>query len=333
MKRILLLGTGGTIASKGTQDGLAPQLTTDEILSYTPSIFAFCDVDAVQVCNIDSTNIQPYHWLAMAEAIRTRYGGYDGFVIAHGTDTMAYTAAALSYLIQDSPKPIVITGSQKPLVMEGSDSRSNLYNSFSYAASDLSAGVTIVFDGRVILGTRARKVRSKSFDAFMSINYPDLAAIQDGRILNYIRLPNDRPPAFYDTLSERVSLFKLIPGADADALAFMLGRSDAVIIESYGVGGIPQLGNARYLDVIAQSTRAGKTVVLTTQVQLEGSDIGVYQTGSSLKSSAGVLEAYDMTTEAVVTKLMWILGQTREAGRVRELFYTPVANDILYCGN
>ncbi len=333
MKRILLLGTGGTIASKGTQDGLAPQLTTDEILAHMPSILKFCNVDAVQVCNIDSTNIQPYHWLAMAEAIRTRYESYDGFVIAHGTDTMAYTAAALSYLIQDSPKPIVITGSQKPLVMEGSDSRSNLYNSFSYAASDFSAGVTIVFDGRVILGTRARKVRSKSFDAFMSINYPDLAAIQDGRVLSYIRLPNDRTPVFYDTLSERVSLFKLIPGADAEALAFMLGRSDAVIIESYGVGGIPQLGNARYLDVIAEATRAGKTVVLTTQVQLEGSDIGVYQTGSSLKSSAGVLEAYDMTTEAVVTKLMWIRGQTREGERVRALFYTPVANDILYCGN
>lgn len=329
MKRILMLGTGGTIASASTADGLVPQLSTDEILGAIPSIARLCHADALQVCNIDSTNILPSHWLLMEAAIEQNYDRYDGFVVCHGTDTMAYTAAALSYLVQGSPKPIVITGSQKPLNTENTDSRTNLYASFTYASSACASGVVIVFDGRVIPGTRARKVRSKSFDAFMSINYPELASVRDGRILSYITLPHADAPRFCRTLSDRVALLKLIPGTDPEVLDFLLSRSDAVIIESYGVGGLPQLGNDEYLARINRAAAAGKTIVMTTQVQLEGSDIGVYQVGHALKSFPNILEAYDMTTEAVVTKLMWILGQTHDPLTVRQMFYTPVAHDLL----
>ncbi|WP_303437331.1 asparaginase domain-containing protein, partial [uncultured Oscillibacter sp.] len=115
MKKILLIGTGGTIASEMTEGGLTPELTTEQLLSQVPAISGICGVECIQLLNLDSTNITPGHWQMMARCVRTHYGEYDGFVITHGTDTMAYTAAALSYLIQGSPKPIVLTGAQKPI--------------------------------------------------------------------------------------------------------------------------------------------------------------------------------------------------------------------------
>ena len=136
MKRILMIATGGTIASKRDVNGLKPLITSEEILSYVPDTREFCQTDTLQLFNIDSTNIQPMHWLAMANAIEERYMEYDGFVICHGTDTMAYTAAALSYLIQNSRKPIVITGAQKPIDMEITDAKTNLSDSLLFASHD-----------------------------------------------------------------------------------------------------------------------------------------------------------------------------------------------------
>ena len=155
MKKILLIGTGGTIASQVTHDGLAPELTTEQLLEHIPGISAICQVDCVQLLNLDSTNILPEHWMLMADCIRKNYHAYDGFVLTHGTDTMAYTAAALSYLIQGSPKPIVLTGAQKPIGFDNTDSKVNLLDAFRCASEDLP-GVSIVFNNQVILGTRAR---------------------------------------------------------------------------------------------------------------------------------------------------------------------------------
>ena len=330
MKKILMIGTGGTIASKVTENGLDPQLTSDEILKYIPTIADVCEVDTIQICNIDSTNISPDIWILMVETIRDNYAAYDGFVVTHGTDTMAYTAAALSYLIQHSPKPIVVTGAQKPINVEVTDSKTNLFDSFLYAASDKASGVQIVFNGKVILGTRARKTHSKSLQAFSSINYPYLAIIQDSHLIQYITTEKAAEPIFYDKLDAKVGLFKLTPGADADILSYMLEKNDAVIVESYGVGGIPSLPQYRYYDVIQQWTEKGKTVVMTTQVPNEGSDMTIYKVGNQLKDKVSVLEAYEMTTEAVLCKLMWILGQTADPDEIKELFYTTVSNDILY---
>ena len=186
MKKILLIGTGGTIASDVTDSGLAPELTTEQLLSHIPGISDICGVDCLQLLNLDSTNMTPAHWLEIAACIRDHYGCYDGFVITHGTDTMAYTAAALSYLIQGSPKPIVLTGAQRPIGFDSTDSKTNLADAFRCAAEDLP-GVSIVFNSRVILGTRAKKTRSKSFQAFSSINHPELGVLRDGVLLRYIR--------------------------------------------------------------------------------------------------------------------------------------------------
>lgn len=329
MKHILMLGTGGTIACKRSDAGLKPVITSEEILSYVPDSKRYCDIDSLQVFNIDSTNMQPSHWLAVARAIEEHYDRYDGFVICHGTDTMAYTAAALSCLIQGSSKPIVLTGSQKPIQMEITDSKTNLLDSFAVACDGRIPGVTVVFGGAVIAGTRARKTYSKSYGAFSSINYPVLGVVQEGRLLPYLCPQAETQLAFYHDLETNVSLVKLIPGLSPDYLAFALEHSRGVLIESFGVGGVPDGEAGGYYDLIRRAEAQGKTVVLTTQVQNEGSDLGIYQVGHSLKADLGVMETYDMTLEMAVAKLMWALAQTKDPAEVTRYFYTPVANDIL----
>lgn len=327
MKKILLIGTGGTIASEITQDGLTPGLTTEQLLEHLPAVSEICEARCLQLLNLDSTNITPEHWLLMARCLEEQYDAFDGFVITHGTDTMAYTAAALSYLVQGSPKPIVLTGAQKPIGFDSTDSKINLTDAFRVAASGMP-GVSLVFNGKVILGTRAQKTHSKSFQAFSSINYPFLGVLRDGVLLPFIRQECGSRPLFFNALDDHVGLLKLIPGTDGALLDFQLERCDALIIESFGVGGLPEHGG--FYDSVRRGLERGKTIVLTTQVQNEGSDLTVYHVGAGLKKSLGVLEAYDMTTEAAVAKLMWILGQTRDKAEIGRLFYRPVAHDILW---
>ncbi len=329
MKKVLMLGTGGTIASDITGSGLMPVLTSQELIANVPEISQLCQVTCKQLFSIDSTNITPSHWLLLANAIRENFSKYDGFVIAHGTDTMAYTAAALSYLIQYSPKPIVLTGAQKPILFENTDSKTNLLDAFRVAVSDL-CGVLLVFNGRVILGTRARKTHTTSLQAFSSINYPALAVLQNGFLMEYIRPTALPAPIFYNKLREKVGLMKMIPGADCGLLSYLLEHNDAVIIESYGVGGLPSYQGSGFFDVIRKAIDEDKTIVMTTQVQNEGSNLAVYDVGFHLKNDLHLLEAYDMTTEAAVAKLMWILGQTDDAAEIRRLFCTPVSHDLLY---
>ena len=329
MKKILMLGTGGTIASELTPEGLAPELTPEQLLRFVPAISALAEVDCISLFNIDSTNITPRHWASLARALRENYDRYDGFVISHGTDTMAYTAAALSYLVQGAKKPIVLTGAQKPINYDSTDSRTNLTDAFVCACSEKVHGVCIVFSGRVILGTRARKTCSKSYTAFSSINYPDLGILLDHQLLTYIE-PDWLPePVFHEGLDRRVGLLKMVPGVDSALLDYMLDRSDALILECFGVGGLPSYEADDFFAAVRRHTEAGRFLVMTTQVQNEGSDLSVYQVGHRLKDDPHVLEAYDMTSEAALAKLMWILDRTRDAGEVSRLFYTPVAYDIL----
>ena len=327
-KRILLIGTGGTIASEMGENGLVPELTSDQLLRYIPDISQICQVECVQLFSLDSTNIMPKHWVEIANTLREQYERYDGFVISHGTDTMAYTAAALSYLVQGGPKPIVLTGAQKPIGFETTDSKQNLRDAFAVAASDM-AGVMLVFNGKVILGTRARKTRSKSFEAFSSINYPLLGMVQDGRLISYIHPESGERPVFYDRINRNVALLKLIPGLDCSAAKWFLEHNDALIMESFGVGGLPAYEAGDYYETVKAGLDAGKVVVMTTQVENEGSDLAVYHVGNTIKRNLPILEAYDMTTEAAVAKLMWILGKTTDQKEVEEQFYTSVACDIL----
>ena len=333
MKKILLIATGGTIASKSSEEGLTPLLSSQELLAHVPQVKEFCTVDTMQIMNIDSTNIQPEYWLDIANTIKEHYADYDGFVVCHGTDTMAYTTAALSYLIQNSPKPIVVTGAQKPIDMEITDAKTNLADRLLFASYDNAHGVCLVFDGKVIAGTRARKVRTKSYNAFESINYPYLATIHDGRIIQYIS--ESVPcayPAFYSAIDPMVCLLKMIPGMNPDVLTYMGEKYDAIIIESYGVGGIPSDEHRNFLNEVERIVSMGKIVVMTTQVMHEGSDMDVYAVGHVAKQRYGLMESFDMTLEAAVTKLMWILGQTNDPQKMKSMFYTTINRDILFQG-
>ena len=330
MKNILMIGTGGTIASEMTDDGLTPELTPEQLLRYVPAISGLCRVDCLSLFSIDSTNVTPAHWTRIAAALRENYARYDGFVISHGTDTMAYTAAALSYLVQGSGKPIILTGSQKPINYDSTDSKLNLMDAFVCACSEKLSGVNIVFNGRVILGTRARKTCSKSYAAFSSINYPYLATLQDHRLISYISPSSLPEPKFYDALDPNIGLIKMIPGTDFELLDFMLSRKDALIMECFGVGGLPCYGDESFFHAVRDWVQSGRVIIMTTQVPHEGSDMEVYQVGHRAKRELGLIEAYSMTSEAVVTKLMWILGQTDDYAQICRLFRTPVQKDQIY---
>ncbi len=331
MKRIMLIATGGTIASGYTEDGLAPKFKAAELLEYVEEYREFCSVEVLQPFNLDSTNVCGKHWLELAAIIEKHYEEFDGFVICHGTDTMAFTAAALSYLVQNSTRPIIITGSQKPINLPVTDARTNLLDSLRFASEPKAHGVNIVFGGNVIAGTRAKKERSKSYNAFSSINYPSVAVIRDGRIVFYI---DDKEKAeekvlFYHRLNQRVLLLKLVPGMDGSILDRLFDCYDGVIIEAFGVGGFPEYGTIPFYQEIRRWTDAGKIVMLATQVTHEGSDMELYQVGKAIKEDFNLMEAYDMTLEATVTKTMWAMGLASDAEEFRRLFYRTVNHDIL----
>lgn len=332
MKKILMIGTGGTIASKQTENGLAPGLTPEDILSYIPQVEHVCQVETMQVCNIDSTNVRPEHWKLMARAVEENYEKYDGFVICHGTDTLAYTAAALSYMIQNSPKPVVVTGAQKPINMDVTDAKTNLLDSFIYAADADSEDVSIVFDGKVIIGTRAKKERAKSYNAFSSINFPYPAVIQDGKLIRYIPpVRHQGQVRFYHEMKESVYVLKLVPGMQPGVLTQVLKNYDCVVIESFGVGGLPELITDEVYEGMPEWREKGKLIVMTTQVVNEGSNMTVYEVGKKVKRDFDLLEAYDMTLEATITKLMWLMAQKTESyGEIKRLFYKMINHDVLF---
>ena len=328
--RILLVATGGTIASAEDGNGLTPQLTGEQLAGYVPQAAELADIDIVQPMNIDSTNMRPADWQAIGDAILAQYEDYDGFVVLHGTDTMAYTAAALSYLIQDSPRPIVLTGSQQPMGSPFTDARINLDQSVLYATDPDSHDVAGVFGGKVVAGTRARKQRTMSFNAFTSVNYPELALIRNDRIIRTAPAGSGdaraaSEPRVYHDLDERVFVLKLTPEVNPSVFELLRRDYDAIILETFGVGGIPDTLH----DAIFGWVDSGRTLVVTTQVPEEGLDLGVYEVGRAYAEHPGILKGADMTCEALVAKTMWVLGQTREPERLRELFYRPVNCDRL----
>jgi L-asparaginase len=329
MKKILLIATGGTIASHLGANGLKPELSSEGLLSCVPEISRYCIAESMQIYNIDSTNVTPAHWLKLVETIKENYDKYDGFVVCHGTDTMAYTAAMLSYMIQHSPKPIVITGSQQPIEKEDTDGRINLRDSFLYASSDDAADVVIVFQGKVIAGTRAKKIRTKSYNAFESMDFPDLARIRDGKIISYIKTQKMASPEFFLDLNSKVGLLTVTPGMEGKILDAYFSVYDAVVLSGYGTGGIPEAEYYGFYKILDSWKDKGKTLAVTTQVQNEGIDMNVYEVGRGLKNRFDLLEGYAMTYEAIITKLMWILAQTSDKNEIKNLFYKTINYDLI----
>jgi L-asparaginase len=329
---ILLIATGGTIASSPGEHGLKPAILAHELLGAIPDIHLDGKLDGILLMNIDSSNMQPEAWCEIARAVNEHYDRYDGFIITHGTDTMAYTSAALSYILQDVDKPIVVTGSMLPLNTENSDAPRNLADSVTFVKEGIG-GVYIVFDGKVILGTRAVKLRSKSAHAFESINSPVFATIELETVRYNaadakprVRESTAKPVRLLDSLCPDVLLLKLYPGMKPELFDLIKPHYRGVIIESFGSGGIP-MEQRSLLPKIQELIDAGIAVVISTQCLEEGTDLSIYEVGKKTANLL-IISSGNMNTEAIVPKLMWALGQTDELAEVKVYMETPIARDI-----
>lgn len=329
MKKLLLIGTGGTIACSESAQGLVPFYSADQLLAFIPDYSGICSIDTIQLSNIDSTNIRPDHWIKIANMLYDEYELYDGFVITHGTDTMAYTAAAISYILQGVRKPVVFTGSQKPIEAAETDGIRNLSDSILFACEN-NEGIFVVFSGHVINGSRAVKLRTKSYNAFESINCPDVAVIENGIVkynTGYTCSKANKPLTFLPLIEKDVALIKLMPGIVPDIFDYIGKNYRGVVVESFGSGGVPFLNENNVLAKIEGLVKAGIIVVITTQCLFEGGNLDIYEAGKKIMENR-IIPAYDMTTEAAVTKLMWALAQANDFETVKNLFLTPINNDI-----
>lgn len=329
-KRILFILTGGTISAQDSDHGLVAGTINQELTAILASSSLEFSYDAVNLLSIDSTNMQPENWMHIAQVIQDQYNNYDGFVVVHGTDTMAYGAAALSYLVQNSAKPIVFTGSQVPLSKIGNDGVKNILDAVTYAVSDDAYAVSIVFHGEVLLGTRSRKVRSRSYQAFQTIDFSNRAVVRSQKVIPILNRGSDLAPVqFYHQLNQRVGLIKLTPGLPAQVITAYSQFVDVIIIEGFGIGGIPQLADLDYAGQIRAAVNQGKYVVLTTQVPMEGSDYEVYAVGQSILGEKHIIETANITSEALVMKAMWALGNSTDFDQFKAMIQQTIDYDYL----
>ena len=325
-KHILLLTTGGTIASIPGEDGLEPRRSG--IMEHQINqLRTFYDISVRDVMCLDSSNIRPEEWRRIARHIFEERGKFDGIVVSHGTDTMAYTASAVTFMLPNIDLPVVFTGSQLPLADVLSDGPDNRRTAFAMAASG-TPGVFIAFDQRVMLGCRAVKVRASGFSAFESVNARYAGIVSNrGLVLDPRVLPKfSGQPKLMDAVSENVFLLKLTPGLSPDIFDALVNMGyKGIVIEAFGLGGINVLHQG--LQGLRRAVENGISVVVTTQCLYDSSDLEVYQVGSKLLQM-GVIQGRDMTSEAAMTKLMWALGQGLQPAQIADLFSDSLAGEI-----
>ena len=325
-KKILLLTTGGTIASMPGGEGLEPH-RSGVMERELQQLRTYYDIQVRDVMCLDSSNIRPEEWQLIAREIFENRVGYDGIVVSHGTDTMAYTASAVTFMLPDIDVPVVFTGSQLPLADMLSDGPDNLRTAFAMAASGCP-GVFLAFDRKVMLGCRAVKVRASGFSAFESVNARYAGRVSNlGLVLDREVLPKPKgQPRLLNDVSRNVFLLKLTPGLNPavfDMLAAMGYRG--IVVEAFGLGGINVLNKG--LRGIHRAVEDGISVVVTTQCLYDSSDLRVYQVGNKLLEM-GVIQGRDMTSEAAMTKLMWAIGQGMEQPEIAALFGQNLAGEV-----
>ena len=325
-KNLLLLTTGGTIASMPGTDGLEPH-RSGVMEREIDQLRTYYDITVRDVMCLDSSNIRPEEWQFIARSIYEMRGDFDGIVVSHGTDTMAYTASAVTFMLPDIDIPVVFTGSQLPLADVLSDGPDNLRTAFAMAASE-KPGIFLAFDRKVMLGCRAVKVRATDFSAFESVNARYAAQITGlGLRVNEQVIPKVKGPArLMDQISSDVFLLKLTPGLSPKIFDALVGMGyKGVVVEAFGLGGVNVLNEG--LSGIRAAMDAGMSVVITTQCLYDSSDLKVYQVGNKLLE-LGVIQGRDMTTEAAMTKLMWAIGQGMSQKEIRKLFAIDLAGEI-----
>lgn len=323
--KTLLLGTGGTIACLPGERGLSPAFSAEELLRYISVDTS--DIVSRDLFALDSSNIQPEEWKLMAAAVHQSVEeGFEAVVITHGTDTLAYTSSMLSFMLLGIPIPVVLTGAQYPIAYPDSDGKTNLTNAI-LAARALPGGIYVCFGDRIILGCRSVKVRTMSLNAFESINFPYIGTIAQNRYI-----PLSAPPVhgafhFDDQIEPNIALIKLVPGT-TPALFHMLPECGCrgVVVEAFGLGGVHNF-RRNHIQAIDELIRHDVPVVLTSQCLYEYSNPTIYEVSQAL-SDTGVISAKDMTTEAAVTKLMWVMGKCVKPDEIRSKIQKNLCGEI-----
>ena len=330
--RVLLLHSGGTIGMCPSPDGYRPldgfgamlQQTLNNGTAAVP-VFEVVELDEL----IDSSNLQPSHWTTIANELLKRWDQFDGFVVLHGTDTMAYTASALSFMLRGTDKPVILTGSQIPLVEQRSDTIENLQAAMLLAADTSIREVCVCFGRRLLRGNRSSKLRTRSFDAFDSPNYPWLADIGIDITLHKERLLPPSLPAF--TVPEfdphAVVVLQFYPGIQARMVEAMLDSDSVrgVVLRSYGVGNAPDADEPLML-ALANAVERGLVMVSTSQCIIGGVTQGAYASGAML-NRIGVVPASDMTLEAAFTKLHVLLASGMNTSDIRNQFAEALSGE------
>ena len=325
-KHILLLTTGGTIASRPGFDGLEPH-HSDVMERELNQLCSYYDISVKDIMCLDSSNMRPEEWQQIARVIFELRLDYDGIVVSHGTDTMAYTASAVTFMLPSIDRPVVFTGSQLPLADILSDGPDNLRTAFAMAASG-HPGIFLAFDRKVMRGCRAVKVRASGFSAFESVNARYVGVVSNqGLVIDPRALPKaNGPTKLLTEVSRDVFLLKLTPGLSPDIFTALVTMGyKGIVLEAFGLGGINILN--RGLSAIQKAVAAGISIVVTTQCLYDSSNLQVYQVGTKLLE-LGVIQGRDMTSEAAMTKLMWAIGQGMTQNQIAELFQQSLAGEI-----
>ena len=336
---VLLIYTGGTIGMKeDPADGTLKPFDFTGILEEVPELRKFALKIDTYAFNplIDSSDVEPTLWQALARLIKERYDSYDGFVILHGTDTMAYSASALSFMLENLGKPVIFTGSQLPIGSLRTDGKENLISAVEIATAKDSHGhpmvpeVCICFNSQLLRGNRSVKVNATGFDAFKSPNYPPLAtagiSIKYNNSFIHYGYDRRREFAIHTMLDTRVSVLKLHPGITEQAVRDILlgGGSRAVILETYGSGNAPC--RPWFLAIVRDACKS-KILLNVTQCQSGDVDMDIYATGRALKD-AGVICGHDITTEAALGKLFYLMGRHEDNAQVKTLLEKNLKGEI-----
>ena len=325
--KIHIISTGGTIISVPGGNGLAPG-DASGVLSYLGSGFPHHEFSSEVLMNLDSSNIGPEHWSRMASAAWSGLARCDGVIVAHGTDTMAYTSSALGFMLRGIKKPVTMTGSQIPFGSPDSDAPSNLALAVAAIENGIT-GVTVSFGNKVINGVRTVKTSTSDMCPFESVGAPPLASMTAFGldVLCYPLFSDECEPRLENQICPDVFLLKLVPGARPEIFDAILGSGcKGIVVEAFGAGNVPCEGRD-IAGAVRRAVTSGIPVVTRSQCLRGHVDMRAYETGRQLLE-AGAIPAGDMTTEAAVVKLMWALGKTSDPHEIGRIFRENFAGEI-----